>query len=194
MFPQISGVYLFGKGWRSHYSHPYIYGPFPDTESLLEDLLSKFTTTDLLTYRSLSNEQSVNHFKAHQYKYIWFRLFFQVLSCLKQTEAAREEMLDAIKSFHSTAVAQNVMRTCEEFRRHYKREEVIQWYTRTAFFYISLNRSLRSEQINQIFRYRYVVSDLDDALRVLRNNQTTDIPSIVYRGQQMYRQELNSIF
>jgi hypothetical protein len=110
-----------------------------------------------------------------------------------RTHIARNEMLKSIQAFHSPEIQHYVKENCEQFEQSYKPEDIIGWYTRTSFFYIALNRTLRSGNISQIFAYRYVISDLERILNELLRKQPLIEYPVLYRGQQMYPDEVTSI-
>jgi hypothetical protein len=109
---------------------------------------------------------------------------------LKNTDVTREEMLESVKTFHTKQIAV-VKRSCEEFQQSYNSDDIIKWYTRASFFYLLLNRTLRSQDINHIFAMRYVISDLENYLREhCQKNHSTET---LYRGQQMHLDEIEEI-
>jgi hypothetical protein len=145
------------------------------------------------THTCYGSERSINELSNNSAKYKWYQFFFDILSQLNHTNVARIEMLKSVRAFHSPDVECTVIQNCTEFERNYKPQDIISWYTRTSFFYIALNRSLRSENINHIFTFRYVISDLQRSLNELRMQQPPMDYDVLYRGQQMYLDEIKLI-
>ena len=75
----------------------------------------------------------------------------------------------------------------EEFEHQYVEEKALWWYTRNSFLYKILNKALRVQNIDLLFLFRFVISNIH---RQLEQNQC-QTPVHVYRGQLMSDDELN---
>jgi hypothetical protein len=192
LLPQISEVYILGPYLRKNFTDMHDSQRFLDVELLLHTLVHKIEPK-IITHKCYSSERSVNDLTEDAAKYIWYQFFFDVLSHLKNTNVARSEMLKTVRAFHPPVVENYVSQNCEEFESNYKPQDVIRWYTRTSFFYIALNRTLRSENIEQIFTFRYVISDLVRSLNELEAERPFTEYTEIYRGQKMYLDEIKSI-
>jgi hypothetical protein len=119
--------------------------------SVLRDRRRLYITFDLWPVKRTSHDLS-----KHTTKFIWYSYFYTILSHLNNTSVARAEMLKSVKAFHTKQI-DVVRRSCEEFEQTYKSTDIIKWYIRASFFYLLLNRTLRSEkficQTNSLFRY-----------------------------------------
>ena len=188
LLPQISEVYILGAPLMNTYSSKHKDQYFLDVDSLLNVLNTKAQKVN--TSMRHSSERSTNDLTEGTSKYIWYQFFFNVLSHLTHTNVARSEMFKAIQGFHSRTIKDNVSMNCEEFERNYKPEDIAEWYTRIAFLYIPFNRALRSEHINHIFAFRYIIPDLERALNELQKEQLLTEYKFLYRGQQLCLDEL----
>ncbi|CAF1217907.1 unnamed protein product [Adineta ricciae] len=188
IFPQITRTIIVGTRRFSYENVEY----FSNTQSLVDHL--SFTIRNrhrlYITFDSWPVERTSYDLSKHTAKYLWYQYFYYILSCLKQTDVAQKEMLNNVKAFH-TKQTEIIQRSCSEFVQTYNSNEIIKWYTRESFFYILLNRTLRSEDINHIFAMRYVISDLENYIQ----NHRHEIHSIarIYRGQQMHLEEILEI-
>jgi len=135
-------------------------------------------------------ERTSHDLNKHTAQFIWQRHFYTILSRLKNTNVARTELLEGVRAFHKKQI-ESVQKSCEEFEESYQSRNIIKWYIKDSFFYILLNRTLRSEEINHIFALRYVIFDLENYLR----EHYHENPSVekVYRGQQMHLYEIRGI-
>jgi hypothetical protein len=190
--PQISKVYILGRYLRDIGTDRHADQRFPDVDSLLNTLVYKIVS-NVITHQCYSSERSANDLTTNLAKHIWYQFFFDLLSHLSHTDIARKEMLKTVRAFHQEDIKDRVLLNCKEFEENYKPKDIIRWYTRTSFFYAALNRALRSENINHMFAYRYVVSDLERSLHELQTQQSSSKYEFLWRGQQMYMDELNSI-
>ncbi|CAF3971426.1 unnamed protein product [Rotaria sp. Silwood1] len=77
-----------------------------------------------------------------------------------------------------------------EFKEKYQREHAIWWYTRDCFLYRILNKALRMQDVDILYKFRFFIADLH-----LQLKETTNIKSmiIVYRGQGMNVNEFENL-
>lgn len=192
LLPQIFYIYILGPHLRFYQIDKYIKQRYLDVDSMLHVIFDNLGS-NVITHKSYSTERSVNDLTTNPAKYIWYQFFFDILSNLKYTNIARNEMLTIVRAFHSSKNRNIVLRNCKKFEESYRSEDIIIWYARFKFFHIALNRSLRSENINQMFPFRYILSDLKRFINELQTKQSLTDYKFIYRGQQMYFDELKSI-
>ena len=188
IFPQITRVIIIGK--RSYQYENVEH--FRAVQALVDHLflIRRQRRRLYITFHSWPVERTSHNLNKHTSKFLWYSYFYNILSSLTNTNVARAEMLDSIQAFH-TGQTDSIKRSCEEFEKSYNSMDIIQWYTKTSFFYLLLNRTLRSENINHIFAMRSVIFDLENYLK----NHCDRNPSIntVYRGQQIHRSEIEEM-
>ena len=192
LFPQISKVYILGESLRNDDLDRHANLRYFDADSLLHILVYNIKA-NILTHQCYANERSTNDLTTNSAKYVWYQFFFDIISNLNHTNIARHELVDAVCVFHPPENKNDVQRNCKEFEQTYRPNDIIEWYTRTCFFYVPLNRALRSENVNQMFTFRYIISDLKQRIEELQINHSIPTHQLVYRGQQMYPEELKSI-
>ncbi|CAF1453616.1 unnamed protein product [Adineta steineri] len=110
---------------------------------------------------------------------------------LKHTDIAKNEMISRVR-----AIYEDNMCRLEEiglFENAYYSDDVINWYTTESFFYRGLNTALRSHDINEIFLWRFYISDLDRKLRELCSKQMDSQSKCVFRGQRLYTYNLRKL-
>ena len=188
IYPQIVQIMIIGKRRREYENGTY----FPDAESLVKHLSSVLRDRRRLniTFEAWPVERTSYNLNRHTGPFLWHTYFHNLLSRVESTVVTREEMLQSVQAFH-TRQTDKVQRSCEEFQQSYHSRDIIKWYTRESFFYLLLNRTLRSQDINHIFAMRYVTSDLENFIR----DHCHENPSVttVYRGQQMHTYEIEEI-
>ncbi|CAF1039445.1 unnamed protein product [Didymodactylos carnosus] len=64
----------------------------------------------------------------------------------------------------------DVVRKIDDFDKNYDSTKAIWWYTRGSFLYRELNKALRTEKIEQLFMFRYFISDLHTQLVQLHSD------------------------
>ncbi|CAF4251198.1 unnamed protein product, partial [Rotaria magnacalcarata] len=73
------------------------------------------------------------------------------------------------------------------FEQTYKSSDAIYWYTKDSFLYRFVNKALRTEDIEALFRLRYFLKDLCKNLKLLFDDnfqtyQESLEAILVYRG------------
>ena len=76
-----------------------------------------------------------------------------------------------------------------EFQNEYSPAKALWWYTRESFLYKILNKALRTQNIDVLFLFRFVIKDIEEQLR--QNQCQTFVR--VYRGQVMSIEEINDL-
>jgi tetratricopeptide (TPR) repeat protein len=76
-----------------------------------------------------------------------------------------------------------------EFETKYSPDKALWWYTRESFMHKILNKALRTQNIDILFLFRFIISDID---RQLKQNQCRTFVR-VYRGQVMSIEELDNL-
>ena len=81
----------------------------------------------------------------------------------------------------------NELQTIKEFEKRYREYTPVWWYTRECFLYRTVNRSLRTMEVNAIIKMGFYICDLDRQLKQLHSEQfkghDQNSRLILYRGQ-----------
>ncbi|CAF0918099.1 unnamed protein product [Adineta steineri] len=83
-----------------------------------------------------------------------------------------------------------------EFKRDYRPEQAIWWYTRECFTYQMLNRALRTLDADTIINMGFFIRDLHQQLHQLHEQQLPSYhgkPFIVYRGQGLLKTDFEKL-
>ena len=120
--------------------------------------------------------------------FLAFQLLIDMMLRLHRTEFAQAELIEACRedSAHSSKDLQMI----DHFLKNYRVEDAIRWYTTDSFLYRVLQKALRLENINCIFKLRYYIQDLHNQLAQQQNIYFRSLSSIesilhLYRGQRM---------
>ncbi|CAF0982183.1 unnamed protein product [Rotaria sordida] len=142
------------------------------------------------TTRDLTNDSA---------SFLWFQLFQIIINDLKCTENDMNTMLNyCSKQLQKDRNPTKSLLEIEEFRQTYTSKDAIHWYTKESFVYRLLNRSLRTEDIEALYIFRFFIADLCRQLKTehekLRTKQNQSPILTVYRGAQISREELDDLF
>lgn len=116
--------------------------------------------------------------------FMWLQLLIDILFNMPQLPMACDEMLAECRLAYvnDSKELQNI----NEFSRKYKPQDAVYWYTCQIFLYKQLNRALRTENIDIIFKFRMIIIDLCRQLTQLFESTMHTTPTLtVYRGQRI---------
>jgi hypothetical protein len=121
---------------------------------------------------------------------IWWKFFYEILQHIHHTNVAKDELIALYRE--SYANNQRILNDIEEFEKDYTSDRVINWYTRDSFFYRTLNRTLRTQNFNNVFKLRLILNDLVTRLRDVQSvsHHLIDYPLLVYRGSKLAIEEI----
>lgn len=181
--------------WAKHYAK--IIGVFDDKKQLLTRLM-KDVKTYLQNAMPMSfltcefKEKSIRNLTDEKAKFIWYQWLMETLIQMPESDDARLEMLHDSRIQYAENAAE--LEIIDEFDKFYTVDKAIWWYTRECFLYRLLNKALRTENLDIIFKYRFFLKDVYDKLNEL-HSKTSDDSSIhvVYRGQAMSLEEIRTL-
>jgi hypothetical protein len=138
------------------------------------------------------NQRYIRNLKTDWAEFLWFHVFKHVVIHLPHDESAKKEMLDASRRYYRDNPHE--LERIDQFERSYKSEEAIQWYTKNSFVYRLINKALRTEDIEQLYLFRYFIQDLCAALSV-KHQVLMEFgePITVYRGLRLRQEEFDEL-
>jgi tetratricopeptide (TPR) repeat protein len=83
----------------------------------------------------------------------------------------------------------NELQMIVEFEKTYSGKQAIWWFTRNSFLYKMLIKALRIQNLDLLFRFRFVIRDIQ--IQIEQNHITSNID--VYRSQLMTKSELQKL-
>ncbi len=119
--------------------------------------------------------------------------FFQsqlLLDCLirlKSSSNDKTELVSFCKQYYQNN--HNQLTIIKEFDQSYSSDRVLWWYTRFGFVSRLLNKALRDENIDLLYRFRFILRDLGCQLGKYRSSALIR----VYRSQLMSKEELQML-
>jgi len=138
------------------------------------------------TMRDLSKESA---------SFMWSQFLVDVLKRFPVDENTYEEMLRFCEECYREDKIE--LQKIQEFRVCQSRD-VIRWYSKDSFLYRLLNTALRTEDVDDLYRFRGYIIDLCYAIECKQNQQRrqSDVfptSGKCYRGQIMLESEFNRI-
>ncbi|CAF1321355.1 unnamed protein product [Didymodactylos carnosus] len=173
---------------------PKLRGVFPNKNQLIEKLKQDIKSySKSLIPISIINEKSIRALNKEYTMFMWTQLLLNVLIQIPQTNHEKMIMLNECRSYY--AEDQYQLNLIDEFEKNYNADLAISWYTRDSFVYKQLNKALRTQDIDVIFKYRFIITDIYKQLKKLYNESVLSLEEtlVVYRGQSMSCNDLEKI-
>jgi hypothetical protein len=174
-------------------------------EQELVDSISKTST-------ELSKQQDLFDLYNHKHKafcnlsesstsFLWFQLFKKMLIDVPKEEIefdkngrAKKYMIQHCYNYYRHNPTQ--LKNIAEFDLTYKASNAIRWYTSDTFVYKLINKALRTEDMEVLHTFRFFIIDLCTNLAEKYKEMLeleVPLPSIVYRGAQMNKTEIDTL-
>ncbi|CAF3336994.1 unnamed protein product [Rotaria sp. Silwood2] len=140
---------------------------------------SKHTTMPTSLYRFNSKEKSIRDLSKENAVFMWHQMLLEILIALPQVNESKDQLIDeCCLCYENDQIEQKKI---DEFRKMYTPEQAIRWYTRNSFLYRSINKALRTEDFDIIFKFRYIITDIHNQLK--QHSFSENEIKTVYRGQ-----------
>ncbi|CAF2660116.1 unnamed protein product [Rotaria sp. Silwood2] len=134
-------------------------------------------------------EKATRDLSKESAEFIWFQLFKDVILRMPKDAQAKEQMVQFCRHYYHDNSSQ--LSLIDEFQRDYVPSDAIKWYTRDSFVYKLVNKALRTEDIEQLYTFRFFISDLSTQLVIGHQKLKTQKEYIfLYRGLRMQLDEL----
>lgn len=121
--------------------------------------------------------------------FMWGQLTLDVLQELPANSNGLDDMVASCTDFYHYDDFELLY--IDEFRRTYRAEEAVKWYSRSCFLFRLVNMVLRMEDVNGLFVFRQFIIDLRTQIVKEYHQQRRSISSRrVYHGQRLPIAEL----
>jgi hypothetical protein len=139
------------------------------------------------------NQKSTKDLEKQSGEFLWFQLFNYVINRLPRNEQAKQHMVDTCQQYYRGNTKE--LKLIQHFQHEYRSEEAIRWYSKQSFVYKLINKALRSEDIDQLYTFRFFIGDLSQSLdrqheKILLSEEQI---LIVYRGGKLDQEEFNKL-
>ncbi|CAF4116158.1 unnamed protein product [Rotaria sp. Silwood2] len=148
---------------------------------------------------SIEGGKSSKDLTQQSVKFMWFQYILEILLHMPEENKAKQELIEFCRLCYANDKIEQ--EKINEFELNYRSEEAIRWYTRDSFLFRIINKILRSENIDYIYKLRYILVDIRiqllelhcDYLQCLVDMELFPYVLKVYRGQLMSIRELDRL-
>ncbi|CAF0986490.1 unnamed protein product [Didymodactylos carnosus] len=210
--PQVASIYIFCIDLGEHKKWVKVYearikGFFINKDLLFQKLIRDVklyskSLSSISTYSLSSNEKkqkSLGNLTKEDHLFVYSQLLAEIFLQTKRTldeNTARQELLQACRTYYQEN--QLELGKIEEFENTYRETNAITWYTKDCFLYRLINKALRTENIDIIFKFRFFIADLHKQIKELhsvnvKNPKQKRESLTVYHGQLISADELKQL-
>ncbi|CAF1402832.1 unnamed protein product [Rotaria sordida] len=204
--PHLQGTYIFcgdqksAEIWAKPYSK--VSGIFTRRAELLDKIgndvgmLNKDEDLPMSIFHLTEQENSLQQLSKESTTFMWYRLILIVLRLIAKFGDSKNEMIAECRAaYHNNEAEQKKI---NDFERNYCAKEIFSWYTKDSFAFRLLNKALRTQNIEVIFKFRFFINDLHNQIEQLYHRYLEDHSSSidhhdirVYRGQRLNMTEVD---
>jgi tetratricopeptide (TPR) repeat protein len=140
---------------------------------------------DQRSVRDLSSEDTIAEF-------VWFIVFKDALFQLPRDQKSIDDMLVVCQHFYANDIVQ--LDLIDKFKDTYLAKDAPKWYSRSSFLYKLINRALRTQDVEQLYVFRYFIRDLSSWLsrEFYKITSCTEV-FFVYRGAALSQDDFQSL-
>jgi hypothetical protein len=108
-------------------------------------------------------------------QFVHFQLLVDCLIRMKSLTNDKDELIILCKQLYKGNASE--LNIVKEFEEKYTSDRSLWWYTRQSFVYRLLNKSLRVQNIELLYLFRFFIRDVEQELK----NNRCSLPIQVYR-------------
>ncbi|CAF0860430.1 unnamed protein product [Didymodactylos carnosus] len=198
--PQLESIYVFCNGRSDHESWiqqcKKVKGVFTQITYICDSINAKIRRYDnyLTTVNSLFlTDTPIRGLNELDQSFMYSQLLKEILLEMKHDDK-KKEMKELVEFLRHQYNGDNYeLRSINEFEQNYNWDSSIKWYTKKYFIYSTLNKALRTQDINIIIKMGFFIRDLHRQIEQLHSASVDSIPSTVYRGQALLTAEFEKL-
>ncbi|UJR26397.1 hypothetical protein I4U23_007729 [Adineta vaga] len=181
---QVSSIYIYcsDKSINEQWSKPY---------KKIKDIVTKFDELiqKIRSERSKRNQNEVNEIlpfvlSQQQSHFISSQLLIDILLQLPETKIEQNKLILLLKEkYHDTDFE---LKLIQDFEENYTSEKALDWYMKDSCIYRLLNTTIRSQNFDNLFLFRFFIDDVHQAIESKKCTSSVR----VYRSQLLTREEL----
>jgi tetratricopeptide (TPR) repeat protein len=114
-------------------------------------------------------------------------LLIDVLLRMESKQIDKQDLIALCK--HACKGNRHQLTIVDAFEKKYSSDKALWWYTQESFLYNILNKALRTQDIDVMYLFHFMIRDIHQQLK---KNQC-QLPVQVYRGQLMSKEEIDNL-
>ncbi|CAF1463350.1 unnamed protein product, partial [Didymodactylos carnosus] len=168
-------------------------GTYTNMNDICEKLSKDIVTSShqLLCMNIIPTNIKEKEINKQETSFMYFQLLTEILTGMDHKDDAKTDMINQCRLQYIDN--EIVLNHIHEFDKTSSPNKAIWWYTRHCFLYEILNKALRIQDIDMLFKYLFFLTDLHNQIQQLhsevvqslltKNNDNEQRKLTVYRGQ-----------
>ncbi|CAF0799075.1 unnamed protein product [Didymodactylos carnosus] len=205
--PQIQFIYIYcfdiekHEQWAMNYD--IVRGTYTNMNDICEQLSKDVATSShqFLSMNILSTNIKEKEINKQEASFMYFQLLTEILIGMEHEDDAKTNMINHCRLQY---IGNEIdLKHIDEFDKTYNPNKAIWWYTSHCFLFEILNKALRIQDIDILFKYRFFLTDLHNQIKQLHSEFVQSFPTgnndneqkqlTVYRGQGINVDELEKL-
>ncbi|CAF0931060.1 unnamed protein product [Didymodactylos carnosus] len=181
------------KHLQNEYSK--IIGIFSKHEELAKSIKTNIDLVEkqIQSFSFYNQQKSTRDLSRESASFLWFQLFKDLIIQMPPDNHGKRQMIQKCQEYYCGNKKE--VATIQEFSDTYRRTDAIRWYTRQSFVYKLINKALRTEDIEQLYIFRFFIADLCSSLaqeyKKMREREKGVLR--VYRGVKLSNEEVEKL-
>ncbi|CAF3335825.1 unnamed protein product [Rotaria sp. Silwood2] len=161
--------------------------------ALKENIILVEKHLETFSFYSQHKQKTTRDLSKESAEFLWFQMFKDVILRLPRDSHAKQQMIEFCRHYYHGN--EKELKFIREFEHDYKSSIAIRWYTKETFLYKTINKALRTEDIEQLHTFRFFIADLSLNLAAEYEKLKKKGEKIImlYRGLQIERKELKTL-
>ena len=127
-------------------------------------------------------------------KFMYTQLLKEILITMDYDQAAKTKLVEHCRKIYMYTDDVLQMSLIDEFNQDYTKDLAIFWYNKESFLYSTLNRALRTQDIETILKMGFFSRDLHEMIVDMHAVKSSDKEKFtVYRGQVLAYEEFKKV-
>ncbi|CAF1108876.1 unnamed protein product [Didymodactylos carnosus] len=196
---QIDSIFIFCRkpNKYKHLQNEYskIIGIFSEHEQLAKSIKTNINLVEkqIQSFSFYNQQKSSRDLTRESASFLWFQLFKDLIIQMPPDNHGKRQMIEKCHEYYRGNTKE--VEIIQEFSDTYQRADAIRWYTRQSFVYKLINKALRTEDIEQLYIFRFFIADLCSSLaqeyKKMREREKGVLR--VYRGVKLSNEEVEKL-
>jgi hypothetical protein len=184
--PQLHSIYVHCNHQAAHEQwtneSKKVKGVFTQIESIYDALKQNVyrSDIDLTPIGIISTTASINLDELDP-SFMYSQLLKEIIVDIEHDENAKKRFIDFYRQHYVDN--DSMLKTLDEFEQTYERWTPIWWYTKESFIYSTLNKALRTHDIETIIKMGFFIQNLHQQIQQLHLETHPSAKMVLYRGQ-----------
>ncbi|CAF1147703.1 unnamed protein product [Didymodactylos carnosus] len=219
LMPQLESIYIFchdkwkHETWSEEYEK--VRAVFVNIDDIFDQLKrdvqlcsNNLVSMDVIsTSTTVPTDESTTTRNKLEALFLWSKVLVDILMQMDDEEQAKSEFIKECYLQYAGNLTE--LKIIEEFQQNYlpdkthnrsrvcfQSSQAITWYTRDCFLYRMLNKALRAQDVDVLYKLRFFISDLHRQVEHFRSESLrnkTMKSRLVYRGNRMPSEEFEKL-